>query len=180
MSVTRRGVAVCLLALAGIALAAGITYGTSRLVRQRIGLSSEPITAGATLTPRSAAPAARPVTRVTVHHRAAPEPKGATEPARAAAPPARAPATGGEGQSASGASGAGSSSSSSSSSSGSSSGSSRTPTRTSSGGSSGSRSSGEGTRERDGGERSSGEGPAQTTASEAPASGSSETHHADD
>lgn len=42
---------VVLLALLGIVLAAAITWGTSQLVRQRIGLASEPLTAGQRLLP---------------------------------------------------------------------------------------------------------------------------------
>jgi hypothetical protein len=49
MSGRRRTVAVALLAALGIALAAAITYGTSQLVRQHIGLASEPLTAGSRL-----------------------------------------------------------------------------------------------------------------------------------
>jgi hypothetical protein len=50
---------VALVAVLGIVLAAAITYGTSQLVRQHIGLASEPITAGRTLL--------APVTTVHVH-----------------------------------------------------------------------------------------------------------------
>jgi len=49
MSPLRRNLLVALAAAFGIALAAGITWGTSQLVRQRIGLASEPLTAGSRL-----------------------------------------------------------------------------------------------------------------------------------
>jgi hypothetical protein len=51
MSPLRRALAVALAALIGIVLAAAITWGTSQLVRQRIGLSSQPLTAGRRLLP---------------------------------------------------------------------------------------------------------------------------------
>jgi hypothetical protein len=51
----RRAALGVLLAILGIALAAAITWGTSQLVSQRIGLASEPLTAGSSLLPRSAA-----------------------------------------------------------------------------------------------------------------------------
>jgi hypothetical protein len=47
---------VVLAALLGIALAAAITWGTSQLVRQRIGLASEPLTTGLHLLPPAAKP----------------------------------------------------------------------------------------------------------------------------
>ena len=54
-------------ALAGVVLAAGVTYAASSLSTQRIGLSSEPVNAGRELAPRAAAtrtatprPAAKP------------------------------------------------------------------------------------------------------------------------
>jgi hypothetical protein len=53
------------MALLGIVVAAGVTWGTSQLVRQRIGLASEPLTAGQRLLPR-------PLTHtVPVHHKKA-------------------------------------------------------------------------------------------------------------
>jgi hypothetical protein len=51
MSAPRRTVLVLVLAVLGIAVAAAITWGTSQLVRQRIGLASEPLTAGRRLLP---------------------------------------------------------------------------------------------------------------------------------
>jgi hypothetical protein len=49
VSSRRRTALVLLAALLGIAVAAAITYGTSQLVSQHIGLASEPITAGRAL-----------------------------------------------------------------------------------------------------------------------------------
>jgi hypothetical protein len=54
MSTARRTVLVVLVAVLGITLAAAITWGTSQLVRQRIGLASEPLTAGRRLLPPAA------------------------------------------------------------------------------------------------------------------------------
>ena len=51
MSPLRRGMLVALAAVLGIAVAAAVTWGTSQLVRQRIGLASEPLTAGQRLLP---------------------------------------------------------------------------------------------------------------------------------
>jgi hypothetical protein len=51
MSSARRTALVVFAAALGIALAAAITWGTSQLVRQRIGLASEPLTAGRQLLP---------------------------------------------------------------------------------------------------------------------------------
>jgi hypothetical protein len=51
MTSARRTALVLLAAVLGIALAAAITWGTSQLVRQRIGLASEPLTAGRQLLP---------------------------------------------------------------------------------------------------------------------------------
>jgi len=67
MTRLRRGLLVTVLAVLGIAVAAAITYGTSQLVRQHIGLASEPITAGQALLPTQSATgqghAAAPVRR---------------------------------------------------------------------------------------------------------------------
>ncbi len=68
MSPVRRTALVLSLAVCGIALAAAITLGTSQLVRQRIGLASEPLSAGQRLLPRAASgttPAGGPRTRGT-------------------------------------------------------------------------------------------------------------------
>jgi len=76
MSSRRRTALIALLAALGIALAAAVTWGTSQLVSQRIGLSSEPLTAGSRLLPPAASVVPRPATRA---------------PTR---PPARAPGAG--------------------------------------------------------------------------------------
>ncbi|HYM46275.1 MAG TPA: hypothetical protein VES65_08990 [Solirubrobacteraceae bacterium] len=49
----RRTAVWALAALLGIVLTAGITWATSQLTSQRIGLSSEPLAAGRALAPRS-------------------------------------------------------------------------------------------------------------------------------
>jgi hypothetical protein len=59
MSASRRTVLVVVVAVLGIALAAAITWGTSQLVRQRIGLAAEPLTAGRRLLPAGAGTPAR-------------------------------------------------------------------------------------------------------------------------
>ncbi len=69
MSGQRRLVVVALLAVLGIALAAAITWGTSQLVRQHIGLSSEPISAGRRLLPSSLAGVAPPRQTTTLRTR---------------------------------------------------------------------------------------------------------------
>jgi hypothetical protein len=51
MSPRRRTASFLLAAVLGIVLAAAVTWGTSQLVRQRIGLASEPLTAGQRLLP---------------------------------------------------------------------------------------------------------------------------------
>ena len=94
----------------GIVLAAGITWATSQLTSQHIGLSSEPISAARALAPRSPERATPVPTHTTttsrVHARrrpAAPQAKGrapeATSTVEAASPPAsieQAPSTAGE------------------------------------------------------------------------------------
>jgi len=60
VSPARRIALVVLFAVLGIAVAAAITWGTSQLVRQRIGLASEPLTAGQRLLPSSLTRAPRP------------------------------------------------------------------------------------------------------------------------
>jgi hypothetical protein len=62
MNRARRHATVAFAAIVGIALAATITWGTSQLVSQRIGLASQPLTAGRGLLPSSSR--ARPVARV--------------------------------------------------------------------------------------------------------------------
>jgi hypothetical protein len=54
MSARRRTALVAIAAVLGIAIAAAITWGTSQLVRQRIGLASEPLTVGRRLLPPAA------------------------------------------------------------------------------------------------------------------------------
>src|SRR3954452_8363160 len=55
-TVTRMKIALWILgALAGVVLAAGVTYAASSLSTQRIGLSSEPVNAGRELAPRATA-----------------------------------------------------------------------------------------------------------------------------
>lgn len=58
MTVRRRAALLVLLAVLGIILAAAATWGTSQLVRQHIGLASEPITAGRQLSRGEALPEA--------------------------------------------------------------------------------------------------------------------------
>src|SRR5271166_5043779 len=70
MSARRRTVLVVVLAVLGIAVAAAITWGTSQLVRQRIGLASEPLTAGSRLLP--------PVTSAPAQRRPAPVMRSST------------------------------------------------------------------------------------------------------
>jgi hypothetical protein len=53
VSANRKTAVVIVMALVGIVVAAGVTWGTSQLVRQRIGLASEPLTAGQRLLPPS-------------------------------------------------------------------------------------------------------------------------------
>jgi hypothetical protein len=55
MSTLRRRLLVVCVAVLGIAVAAAVTWGTSQLVRQRIGLASEPLNAGLRLLPPAAA-----------------------------------------------------------------------------------------------------------------------------
>ena len=62
MNRARRDTTVAFAAIVGIALAATITWGTSQLVSQRIGLASQPLTAGRGLLPSSSR--TRPVARV--------------------------------------------------------------------------------------------------------------------
>jgi len=83
MSSRRRTALALLAAFLGVVIAAAITYGTSQLVRQHIGLASEPLTAGRTLLPATASAPAK-------HRAAASTPKRAPS---VKAPPASAPAS---------------------------------------------------------------------------------------
>src|SRR6478752_4480676 len=67
-------------ALAGVVLAAGVTYAASSLSTQRIGISSEPVSAGRELAPnRAPAPTATPRAR-------RPRPKARPRPGRTVTP----------------------------------------------------------------------------------------------
>jgi hypothetical protein len=101
VSVNRKTAAMIVIALLGIVVAAGVTWGTSQLVRQRIGLASEPLTAGQRLLPPSLTrrtpvhrkkAAARPTKTVTTTVPAsvtpAPTPTVATSPAESEPAPA--------------------------------------------------------------------------------------------
>jgi hypothetical protein len=82
MRALRRTAPLLLVALLGIVFAAAITLGTSQLVRQHIGLSSEPLTAGRRLLPPVTA---RPVQRAT------PSPSSTATPTTPSKPVAPAP-----------------------------------------------------------------------------------------
>lgn len=66
---SRRSLVWVLAALLGIALTAGITWASSKLTGQRIGLSAEPISAGVGLAPRVNTTTQRVVTVVTLPSR---------------------------------------------------------------------------------------------------------------
>jgi hypothetical protein len=87
MTARRRALVVVVVAVLGIALAAAITWGTSQLVRQRIGLASEPLTAGRRLLPTVAGMPARGETPAQSRHR----PSTTSTPSSAPSP--RTPAT---------------------------------------------------------------------------------------
>jgi len=79
-------------ALAGVVLAAGVTYAASSLSTQRIGLSSEPVNAGRELAPRAtatraptSAPAPKPKPR---KRKRRPKPTATPRPAATAVPTA--------------------------------------------------------------------------------------------
>jgi len=80
MTGPRRTVLAVLLAILGIALAAAVTWGTSQIVSQRIGLASEPLTAGSTLLPRSAPVTTAPAPVAPAPRRPAPTVTGTTPP----------------------------------------------------------------------------------------------------
>ena len=80
-------------ALAGVVLAAGVTYAASSLSTPRVGLSAEPPSAGADLAPRATAtPTAKPRPKRTATPRPKPErtatarPRPTTVPVPTAAP----------------------------------------------------------------------------------------------
>ena len=77
-------------ALAGVVLAAGVTYAASSLSTQRIGLSSEPINAGRELAPRATAtrtPTSTPKPKPKKKKRR-PKPTASPRPAATAVPTA--------------------------------------------------------------------------------------------
>jgi hypothetical protein len=91
MSGPRRVTLTAIAAILGIAVAAAITWGTSQLVRQHIGLGSEPQSAGLRLLPPSSTKTSPGSTRTT----STPSSTGTQErsaPA-ATAPAVKAPAT---------------------------------------------------------------------------------------
>ncbi len=98
MKVTRKSLLIVLGAFAGIALAAAITLGTSQLVRQHIGLASEPLSAGSRLLPAAggaagsardtAEPHIAPRAASAGSHSSAPRAAGGGSPAPASAAPA--------------------------------------------------------------------------------------------
>ena len=76
-------------ALAGVVLAAGVTYAASSLSTQRIGLSSEPVNAGRELAPRATAtrtPTSTPTPKPKKKKR--PKPTATPRPAATAVPTA--------------------------------------------------------------------------------------------
>jgi hypothetical protein len=101
---SRRSLVWVLAALLGIALTAGITWASSQLTSQRIGLSSEPISAGVRLAPTVSTTSRRVVTRpshtTTTTQRVVARPSQTTTttltvttPAPAAPPPEAVPQT---------------------------------------------------------------------------------------
>jgi hypothetical protein len=62
VSSARRTLLVAVVAVLGIAVAAAITWGTSQLARQHIGLASEPLSAGRRLLPTSTGTSKHPTT----------------------------------------------------------------------------------------------------------------------
>jgi len=78
-------------ALAGVVLAAGVTYAASSLSTQRIGLSSEPVNAGRELAPRATAtrtPTSTPTPKPKKQKRRRPKPTATPRPAATAVPTA--------------------------------------------------------------------------------------------
>ena len=78
-------------ALAGVVLAAGVTYAASSLSTQRVGISSEPVSAGRELAPRATATAtatATPKPKPRKKKRPGPSATAAPRPAVTAIPTA--------------------------------------------------------------------------------------------
>jgi hypothetical protein len=74
-------------ALAGVVLAAGVSYAASSLSTQRVGLSAEPPSAGADLAPRATAtPKARPRRTATPKPKRTPKPRATPRPAPTTVP----------------------------------------------------------------------------------------------
>ena len=80
-------------ALAGVVLAAGVTYAASSLSTQRIGLSSEPVNAGRELAPRATAtrtptatPSPKPKKKKRRRPQPTPTPQATATPAPTAVP----------------------------------------------------------------------------------------------
>ncbi len=90
MKISRRTLLVVLAAALGIVLAAAITWGTSQLVRQHIGLASEPLTAGHRLLP-SATSTAGPPTAATQPTTVTTTPATSATSSTSTAPPASGP-----------------------------------------------------------------------------------------
>jgi hypothetical protein len=74
-------------ALAGVVLAAGVTYAASSLSTQRIGISSEPVSAGRELAPRrTPTPTPKPRKRPKPKRTPTPTPRATSTPIPTAAP----------------------------------------------------------------------------------------------
>lgn len=87
------------LALAGLVIAAGASVAASRLAGQRIGLASEPITAGEELAPRQDRPAAtRPRRHAEDHPSTTPQRTVRTAPAPTVVAPSSGDDEGGGGE----------------------------------------------------------------------------------
>jgi hypothetical protein len=72
-------------ALAGVVLAAGVTYAASSLSTQRIGISSEPVSAGQELAPKATATRTATPTP-TPRKKAKPKPTATPQPTATAVP----------------------------------------------------------------------------------------------
>jgi hypothetical protein len=90
---TRTVVGWLLLAIVGLVIAVGVAYAASRLASPNVGLSSEPLTAGARLAPRSRpAPKARSAHHGRKRGRPAATPSAGGPPAPPVTNPPPAPA----------------------------------------------------------------------------------------